>query len=68
MQITCGVLASRLSKMPPDAEVRILLNEDGEERELAITETALASSRVYVIRVARVRTRVRKVNQTGLCF
>src|SRR5712664_1401366 len=26
MQITCGVLASRLSKMPPDAEVRILLN------------------------------------------
>ena len=50
--------------MPPDAEVRIVLNEDGEERELAITETALASSRVYIIRVARVRTRVRKVNQT----
>jgi hypothetical protein len=41
MQITCGVLASRLSKMPPDAEVRILLNENGEERELAITETAV---------------------------
>ncbi len=64
MQITCGVLASRLSKMPPDAEVRILLNENGEERELDITETALASSRVYIIRVARVQTRARKVNQT----
>ena len=50
--------------MPPDAEVRILLMENGEERELDITETALASSRVYIIRVARVQTRARKVNQT----